>query len=291
MVIKFFDYIEQIRNNLDDSIDNMCGGLNDEQMDIIIESYFKELKEKDYELYTNLIGMIFSDHYKLLKYAQKNNEINEEDEYFLDIYTDFNDIDDVLNYVDGNPYAIESFLWAMSDFNSYDYFEKREIWLSCKEDLDFLFKISSYNTLDYSYYCQKFTVEMFKSMYDDYTKEDPTLIGSFMTIKDTLQTLKQADLNNYNEVISDLLTLYYVIAKDEIETINNNSKNGKFSYMVKELENENINKILSHVDNGKYLDEILNIVFKNQDKNLNYDGNDDDVYATTIKKLKYIKKK
>lgn len=290
MVIKFFDYTEQIRNNLDDSIDNMCSGLNDDQIDEIIDSYFKELKEKNYELYTNLIGMIFSDHYKLLKYAQRNNEINEEDESFLNLYTDFFDINDILNYVDENPYALESFLWAMSDFNSYDYFEKREIWLSCKEDLDFLFKMSPYNTLDYSYYCQKYTIEMFKSIYDDYTKEDPTLKGSFMTIKDTLLVLKTTDLNNYNEIISDLLTRYYVIAKDQVETTSSNNNNGKFIYMIKELENENLDKILSYIDNGKYLDEILDVVFKNQDRDLNYNGNDDDTYNTTIKKLKYIKK-
>lgn len=48
MLIRVKNDTEQIRNYLDDTIDNMCRGLSEEKQDEIIESYFNELKEKNY---------------------------------------------------------------------------------------------------------------------------------------------------------------------------------------------------------------------------------------------------
>lgn len=289
MFIRFGDYTEQIRNYLDNIVDDMCSGLCAEKQDEIIDDYFNDLKEKNYTFYQYLIGMLFTDHYKLLRISEKYDDLDEDDEIFLKLYNDFYSLDDILNYVEEYPNALASFLYNMSEFNSYNYFEKREAWLSCKDELDFLKKFSPLNIFDYLYYCQKYNIAMLKSIYDDYTKIDKSLVGSFETIKSTLNELGLIDEDNYFELASDLLTLYYAITKDEFETVNDNKRRSKLSPIIKKIEDGNYSEILSYMDNDKFLDEILMQVFTNENRELSQDFDDDDTYNETLKKLKSIK--
>lgn len=179
MLIRVKDDTEQIRNDLDDTIDTMCKGLSEKKQDEIIESYFNELKENNYSFYEQLIGMMLADHYKLMKLSEKYNDMDDEDKLFLNLYDDLHDINDVLNYMEEYPEAIFPFVYSTKEFNSYSYFEKREAWLACKDELPFLMRMSPLNTLDYLYYCQKYSVETFKTIYDDYTSADKSLVGFF----------------------------------------------------------------------------------------------------------------
>lgn len=289
MFIRFEDYTEQIRNYFDNIVNNMCRGLCTEKQDEIIDSYFNRLKEKNYTFYQYLIGMMFTDHYKLLRLSEKYDDFDEDDEIFLDLYNGFYSLDDVLNYVEEYPDALASFLYNMSEFNGYDYFEKREAWLSCKDELEFLNKISPLNIFDYLYYCQKYNIDMLKSIYDDYTSKNKLLIGSFETIKSTLNKLSVVDEDNYYEITSDLLTLYYVIIKDEFENVDDDNRRSKLSPMIKKIEDGNYNEILSYMDNGKFLDEVLMQVFTNKNRESSQDFEVNDTYNETLEKLKSIK--
>ena len=289
MFIRFEDYTEQIRNYLDNIVNNMCSGLCTEKQNEKIASYFNELKDKNYTFYQYLIGMMFTDHYKLLKISEKYDDLDEDDEMFLKLYNDFYSFDDILNYMEEYPNALFSFLYNMSEFNRYDYFEKREAWLSCKDELESLKKFSPLNILDYLYCCQKYNIAMLKSIYEDYTKTDSSLVGSFEIIKSTLKELAIVDEDNYYEIASDLLTLYYAITKDEFETVNDNNRRSKLSPMIKKIEDGNYNEILSYMDNSEFLDEILMQVFTNENRELSQGFDGDDTYNETLKKLKSIK--
>lgn len=289
MLIRVKNDTEQIRNYLDDTIDNMCRGLSEEKQDEIIESYFNELKEKNYSFYEQLIGMMFADHYKLIKLSEKYKDMDDEDKLFLDLYDDFHDIDDILNYMEEYPEAIFSFVYNMSEFNSYSYFEKREAWLACKDDLPPLMNMSPLNNLDYLYYCQKYSVETFRTIYDYYTSVDKSLIGSFKIISSTLNELGIVDEDNYYEVASDLLTLYYVIAIDEVISTKDNGKKGKLKRIIKKLENEDYGEILLNMNDDKFLSEIFMLVFDNENRELTQQCANDDIYNDTVKKLTHIK--
>lgn len=290
MLIRFENFTKQIRSYLDEAIDDMCKGLSSDKQDEIIESYFHELKENNYNFYKHLIGMMFSDHYKILKDDERFNHIDDNGKSLLEIYSYFHDIDDVLNYVEDTPNALSDFLYGMSVFNGYDDdFDRRQVWLSCKDDLEFLIKFSPLNVFDYLYYCGKYSVERFKAIYDDYTSTDKSLIGSFEKIKDDLNELKDADPDNYFEVLSELLSLYYITIKDDIDKIKLQQDKDRAKKIIAEIENSSTKEVVKYIDDDKFLDVIFSQVFNSQNKMLDKDYEDDDVYNKTLQKLRSIK--
>ena len=279
MTIRFGDIIEQLRmrviKNMKYILDNSQTSV---QSDKAILYYFYMLRQNNNKLYKNIIGLIASDHYKMIKeFMEENINIIEDDFYYLNLYENVSNQDELISIVENDPSIILEIICFMKEFECYDYFEKRQCYLNNKSNLDTLFKLSPCSVLDYLYYCQKYDMNTLKIIYDEqvetYDDNDTTINAkdvALCTLISTIDSLFENDIDNYKDLMSELLANYYMIGKKQIQY---NKKIVKREYLTKNLrliENGDIIDVLNRLKqkNCKFLIEVLRRNINNYDENI-----------------------
>ena len=287
MVVRFDNFIETVRNHIEENIEFIHdNSKNSEALDNNIYKYFSLLKDKSYSYYSQILGLVASDHYKILYDKQKRSNISEEEQNMLNVYDDLYDNDSIVNFFEQNFELFEYALYEMSDFNSYDYFTKREILLNCKDELPKLGSFSFFNLFDYLYYCQKYSPELLKTIYKEYLNGGGSKKDAISSLISTLNQIYISDTDNYVEVISDLLVEYYKISKYQTQNDKHPIKYRKLNKTVRFLEKNDIVQILNKLNDDDVISEILKrIINFNDDVPYHINEIDD----KTIKKLIQIK--
>ena len=291
MTIRFGDIIEQLRMRVIKDIEYILDNSQTSvQSDKAILYYFYMLRQNNNKLYKNIIGLIAGEHYKIIKEYSILDKSTDEDELFINLYESLLNQDELIAIIEEEPSY-------MNEFECYDYFEKRQCYLNNKSNLDTLFKLSPCSVLDYLYYCQKYDMNTLKIIYDEqvetYDYNDTTIDAkdaAIYTIISTLEILFETDIDNYKDLMSELLANYYMIGKKQMQS---NKKIVKKEYLAKNLrliENSDIIDVLNRLKQKdcKFLIEVLRRNINNYDENISINL-DNEREQKTLKKINDIK--
>lgn len=290
MVIRFENFTDEIRCELENIVEYIHNNSKtEEETDNKIMILFNYLKQKNYYIYSQITGLLVSDHYKQL--LDKNNleMLNEIEQNQLDLYSELYDNEDVVNFIESNPEILTQLLYEMSEFNFNDYFVKREMILKNKDNFNTLKKFSVFNIFDYLYYCQKYNFEIFKTIYNDYIQNGSTKEEAINVLIATLDELGISDQENYLEILSELLIMYYMISKYELSNFKHIQKENILNKAVNTLEKTQIREIIQKFDNDKFVYEIIKRILNFDNKTIN-GIIQDKKYEQTINKLESIKR-
>lgn len=298
MTIRFGDIIEQLRMRVIKDIEYILDNSQTSvQSDKAILYYFYLMRQSNNKLYKNIIGLIASEHYKIIKEYSILGKSIDEDELFINLYESLSNQDELITIIEEEPAIIINILNYMNEFECYDYFEKRQCYLNNKSNLDTLFKLSPCSVLDYLYYCQKYDVNTLKIIYDEqvetYDDNDTTINAkdaAIYTLISTLESLFENDIDNYKDLMSELLANYYMIGKKQMQS---NKKIVKREYLAKNLrliENNDIIDVLNRLKRKdcKFLIEVLRRNINNYDENVSI-NTDNEREQKTLKKINDIK--
>lgn len=288
MVVEFSDYVEKLRNNIEGDINNLFL-VSHESQENLIKNYFEELKSKDYELYEQTMGLLVSDHIKILNDREKSKNITDYELDMLNLYKRLNSNSDALDFVSNDCQILNMLFYAMIDFNYYDYFYKREIWLNSKDELSRLSKLSSLNTMDYLYYCQKFNLDLLRKKYNEF-KTNYSIDHSMNEVIRIINKLNISDVENYYDLISELLMSYYITQKGNKILKGCQNRFGQInpSNIIRIIETEDNKSLLNDIKNDEFLIKILSQVMKDE-SSCNNDYENDKIYIKTLNKLTHIR--
>lgn len=216
MLIRYGDVSEQIRDYLVSDIE-VLQFENPKKLDFERQfiKYFKKMEAYNEEMYKQILGLMLADGYKLLNAKRQDGFATKEEIKILEKYEQFDNEQAVL-FLKINPAALFINFYSMSEFNDYDYFMKRSLLVDCRSKIDYLKKLSVYTVYDYLFYCQKYGVETLKTIFDDDMQEGYSEESSMLSLLNTINDLYVFDRKNYKELMSDLVTRYYLMGKNEI---------------------------------------------------------------------------
>lgn len=296
--IRCSNYIEEVRRKLEEVIAKIDAMSNtDTGYNLGIIKYFEFLREEDYDAYTQLIGLAISDHYKLLYYKEQTSILNEEDRQNLELYSGLYDNEDIINLIEGDPIFILNAINGLIDFDIMDYFNKRETLMECEPIMKQLVRFSSLNIYDLLYYNPKpYNIGTFKMIYEDCLNDNDTKEEAIESLICTLDEIYIASdgKNEYFEIVSELLTTYYIIGKYELTLKVNVAKKATLEKTIKFLESSDTLEIIGRLyesdfgQKNKFLVEVFKRYINFKDKELVH-NQIDKCYQKTLKKLWNIK--
>lgn len=286
MIVRFDNFTEMLRVSIENDIDMLHIRYKGEKLDEMIIRYFKDMKKRNFDRYSQVVGLMACDQYKNFLIQQKESNLEDYQIERINSYEELYSHDDVLKFIEDDPNNYISLCYEMSDFNNLDYFLKRHMLLECKDNVATLNKLSLLNVLDYGYYCQKYTVDMFKYLYDEKINKNFNINDTILSLNETLKNLFSSDIQNYKELIADLLVKYYVLVKSLLKVRINPSSYSL--YILSMLEACNDIDILNNVSKENMACEILEKCL-NSDKNFSIDSFQDENSQKTIKKILAIK--
>lgn len=288
MVVEFSNCVENLRNSIEGDIDNSFL-LSSKSQEDIIKNYFEKLKFKNYELYGQVLGLLVSDHIKILNDRKKLNNIVDYELGMLGLYKKLNSTSDVIDFVSDRCQILNMLFYAMTDFNYNDYFCKREIWLNSKEELSRLSKLSSLNTIDYLYYCKRFNLDLLIKQYNE-LRTYYSIDYSMNEIIKVINCLCISDVENYYDLVSELLMSYYTTQKGSkiLKGCQNRFNQVNPSSIIKIIETEDNKSLLETIKNDEFLIKILSQVMSDEN-NCNKGCQSDKTYVKTLNKLKHIR--
>lgn len=290
-MVRFANYTEIIRCNLENTIDYICKNISTGMQNDKILSYFDRLKKENYTFYSNLVGLLAIDHFKNLKDLKRLglNKPNDDNQY--DLYLELYDNDGLMQWIENNPSIIFMLLYQMSEFNSCDYFTKREMLINCKEDYELLKRFSTFHIFDCLYYLQKYDLNMLRNIFkndimdsdNDISKEE-----AILSIICTINDIKETDKQNYEELISEILVEYYMVASGQLtSTENDDYVAGAIISIIELCDYDQIQEKLSSDISLMY---ILYKIIDFDASIINIDNKDSN-YQKTLEKLKNKKGK
>lgn len=298
MTIRFGDIIEQLRMRVIKDIEYILDNSQTSvQCNRAILHYFYALRSSNYQLYKNIVGLMASDHYKIINELKRAKSIGKEDFPYMKLYETVLNQDELICVIEKEPTILLEILYCMKEFNDSNYFENRYSYLLCKDKLDILRKLSPYSVLDYLYYCQKYDMNTLKIIYDEqvetYDDNDTTINAkdaAIETLISTLEILFETDIDNYRDLMSELLANYYMIGKKQMQS---NKKIVERDYLAENLqliENNDIIDVLNRLKQKdcKFLIEVLRRNINNYDENASI-NTDNEREQKTLKKINDIK--
>jgi len=280
---KFRSYITELVEYVDDKTITVS------ELNNALIVCLNQLKNNNYDLYTELVGLMASDHYKQLIDKKYYSMLTEDDKEKLQIYEDLYDQAAAVDLYENNEYLLIEALLEMYTFNTSDYFYKRQLLLRFKDNFSELSKFSNLNIYDYLYYCQKYNVEILKNIYDGFIENGLTKTDGINNLISTINELGMTDIQNYVEIISELLILYYNISTYELANDKHIDKLNILKKNIMRIEKAQARELLYKFNDDKFASEILHriINFKSRDVDLKQSS---DVYDHTVKKLESIKR-
>ena len=266
MVVRYGDFSEKIREYLQDDISIMhTKYYNSSVLRKEIIKYFDKMEKYNEHLYRNILGLLVADTYKVLKVENKNDGSGREELEFMESFTP----NLLVSYVRVNPDALLSSIYYLGEFDSYDYFTKRTILNDMKDKRRFLYDLSIFSVYDYLYYCQRYEMGTLRAIYDADLDEGIPEEYCLDRIVETIDYLYMYDKENYKEVMIDLLTKYYMIAKKS------NIDDNKL-----DLDHNDILEVLKLLNNDQNLSDVLKVY-------VNFDG---DINSLQLDNNKILKK-
>lgn len=289
MLMRFTDIINQLRAQFIDNIEYIMDNCQTSvQCNRAILHYFYALRSSNYQLYKNIVGLMASDHYKIINELKRAKSIGKEDFPYMELYETISNQDELICVIEKEPIILLEILYCMKEFNDSDYFENRYSYLLCKYKLDVLKKLSPYSTLDYLYYCQDYDINALKYIYDEqleiYDKEDVIHI-----LVSTINRLFESDLECYKNLISELLANYYIIGKNQLQHGDKIIKRHVLERNIQRIENKDMVFILNILQKREYtfLSDILERILDNKEGIKDY--SDNEIGQKTLKKINDIK--
>lgn len=154
--------------------------------------YFDHLKYCSYDMYKQVISMLFVDYYVMAYYYIKQCD----EDYDLSLFDDFKSVDDIIYFIDENPEFLVTIMSESLEFCLADHEEKRDIIINCKKKETYLMKINPLFILDKIEYCRKQTKEDIIIKQREYYKE--------YSATDIIKDKTNAELEQMSEDNTDL---------------------------------------------------------------------------------------
>ena len=280
MKIWYSNLSEQYRNLIDSKSELLWNdNPSEKEFEKAIWRYFKDIRNSDEVLYLQLMGMVIADDYKMLYKELVESFLTSEQMEQLDFYRNADSME-IIDYYESEPDLLPMAIGSLSDFNCYDFFDKRRILKLCNGERDKLHELSPYCALDYLYYCKPYDIEEYKNMFLDLRQDGYSQKKSIDTLTDTTQQLLMCDTENYVELVSDMLYKFYLLRK------NNYFKKDKYN-LIPYLEQEEERDILNYIKDSKIIEDVIR-------KSICYDVNSDKLKINkcdekAIQKIKSIK--
>lgn len=259
--------------------------ISSKEADCKIYEYFNALRKRNNVYYKNVVGLLASDHYKILLTSLDYRALDEEDKSYLDLYEEISDISSI---IEDNPEMLDILISKSYEFLSYDYFSKREILFRCMDKSSKLNELSCFNKYDYMYYCCKYNVGTIKEVYNACKIngiDKNTIIKLF--IKE-LNKLYLSDSDNYFEFISEIFIMYYKIGVYELKHDKMIPKPSRINKAIKLLKKQDIDTIIHKTSDDCFMEEVFLRIINFNNRYIDNDYlNDEDM--SVVKKLSKIK--
>lgn len=189
----------------------------------------EELKEKNTRIFKNFLGVIFADYYKMLYSKKIDGKTTDEEEGSLIFFDSLRSIESLYQEVEILPELLIDFVNHSLEFNSLNYFEKREIFIKTKDKNDFLQRICPGHFLDQLFHCQRYDTDKFLSIYDSFLKQvkdsnDKTKERmkntAIETLTSTYEELKVYDFTNIEKLGYAMIRDFYTFKKYQASQFN-----------------------------------------------------------------------
>lgn len=226
-----------------DSIGSFCEDEYDEAL-LICEAIdnIKENKPKYYRLF---VSVMFADYYKLLYSRSVQNNIYYSDVNRLEFYDELVDLDDLLEKIEDDRSILDEILLQVFSYSDYDYYDKKEIINLVKPQNRYLLKMCPTHILDLIEMAKTYSAEDLLYFYQDYIERygANAYLIAIESILATMNALYENDIENYKEVLVDMMGIYYKWKK----YLKNNSKNvtADESKLIEMLEKQPLNEIFN----------------------------------------------
>lgn len=204
-----------------DSIRSFCEDEYDEALHLC--EVIDNMKEKKPKYYRLFVSVMFSDYYKLL-YCCNVQEIS----YYMDtdrleFFDELTDLDDLLQKIEDDRSLLDEIVLQIFTYNDYDYYGKKEIMKLIEPRNKYLFKMCPTHVLDLIEMAKTYSAEELLYFYQDYLERYgvSAYLSAIESILATMSALYENDIENYKEVLVDMISVYYKWKK----YLKNNSKN------------------------------------------------------------------
>ena len=240
-MFSFIDINNEIRNFLEKTYRKFY---NENETDEACVKYFEfieQLKSNNFKLYKLVVGLAFSDSYRLLMAKKKFGNLKEIELNNLEVYEQIIDIDELLHQIDEKPLILSSIIYSPIKFNHFNLLDKANILMQLNDDY-----INSFNPFNFFEKYNMFkerTVEEFIFIYLNDSKNGKEKNETVFTIVNTLDLLFKYKYNNYSKLLLDMVRTYYRFKK-VIQYINPELTFGVDDMIITAIENNSLDEII-----------------------------------------------
>ncbi|MDD4608324.1 MAG: hypothetical protein PHD10_04270 [Bacilli bacterium] len=213
MHIEFINVNNGVRRYWDAIYDYLEENYDECELPTIVNEQLQILKESNYKFYKLLISIMFVDHYKLLYFNDHYAELSLEDQEILEFYNSLENIDELLELFDYDDTILNVMMCEGLNYGYYDDWTKREVMTEVIPKDRFLFNMCPTHLFDKIEILKPYTAEGLLYFYKDYTSkfgnDAETKNNALESILVTMESLYTYNKDNYEEVLTDMLAVYY----------------------------------------------------------------------------------
>jgi len=182
--------------------------------------YLKTIKPKYYRLF---VSVMFADYYKLLYCSSIQKNKCSKDLERLDFFDEIEDLDDLLDKIDDDKRILYEILLQQFTYHDYHYCDKKKIININNPRNKYLLRICPTHILDLIEMSKNYNAEDLLIFYRDYLEKYGAndYLKAIESILVTMDVLYRYDRENYKDVLSDMIVVYYKWKK----YLDKNSKN------------------------------------------------------------------
>ena len=215
---------------------------NDRVIDLL-----SKFKTKENKKYKQIICLLFHDYCLDMASNKDNKEYLDEIEIFEEVKNLIQDYSNLEEHLETQPEFYNDMLASFIDYNNNTYFDKRKILIESKELDIYLTKMYPLHLIDKLFYTIPYTKDSLANCF--YADAG----AGYGVVIETLRSLYHADFNNYNNLMSELIEIYY---KNMLYKIKNGIPHDDLN-LFKRIENNEIDNTIKVVSNNIDFLEII----------------------------------
>lgn len=210
-MVNFVNFNSQLRNMLERIYIDLKNKYDKYEVGVKYYDFFENLKIENPELYQNIIGLCFIDHYRILLHLKEEKLINPDNMEILDLYSQIEDIDDLNIFLEEHPDLIFEMVFGSFKFKSFTI--KGQAFLISQLSDEETLKFNKFSIFEKYNIFKKRNLEDFIILYKNTININPDdiILRKFAIIEilNILDFLLSKNVKNFQELILKMTKIYY----------------------------------------------------------------------------------
>lgn len=259
-MVNFVNFNLQLRNMLEKKYINLKIRYDKFEVGTKYYEFIENLKTEYPELYQTIIGLCFTDHYRILLHLKEEKQITNEGLDTLDLYNQIDDMDDLNILLEEHPDLIFDMIFGSFKFKSFTI--KGQACLISQLSDEKAFKFNKFSVFEKYNIFRKRELEDFIILYKNTINSNPEdiILRKFAIIEilNILDLLLSKDVKNFQEIILKMTKIYYKWKKF-LQAMKPDLIFGNDKEIIDLIENTSLDDILHTL---AYNEEYLQIVIE-----------------------------